>query len=162
MVEANLVGAVVPLLVTAFAAGFFRSRFHWLRIGKFTLFTFVVVALVGSVWGAIYNVLSMPGYLYIIVWFFVVIWYSRVRFVRADFYLSMGELYAIGTLGVFLDDAIRTLLGFLNVPIIGLKIDPNIWGAAGPLDGIFLSGMMQAFLFLLMSDFFRGGFGRRP
>ena len=92
------------------------------------------------------------GWMYITFWLFIVLWYSRLKFDRTNVLLTAGELYAIGTFGVFLDDAVRTFLGFLDIPIIGLKISPNIWGAAGPLDGIFLTGMYQVILYLLLAS----------
>ena len=67
----------------------------------------------------------------------MVTWYTRLRFAKTEVLLVTAELYVIGTLSVFFDDALRTFLGFINVPTIGLKITPDIWGAAEPADGIF-------------------------
>jgi uncharacterized membrane protein len=153
VVELNLVGALVPLLVSAFVVFHYRSRVRWVRVGEFTLISFMATTAVGTIWGAAFNVISLPGWLYLLLWLLIAVWYSGLRFVGAEVTVAMGELYTIGTVGVFMDDAIRTLLGFLDAPIVGLKISPNIWGAAGPADGIFLSGIFLAFFYVLVALF---------
>jgi uncharacterized membrane protein len=152
-VEINLVGAVLPLIASVIILTHYRKRLRWSRVANFTLASFVVITAIGSALGAIYGTIAIMGWVYILFWLSFVLWYSRLKIVRADAWLTAGELYVIGTLGVFLDDVVRTLLGFLNVPVVGLKIAPNIWGAAGPLDGIFLSGMYQVVFYLLMATF---------
>lgn len=153
MVEINLVGALLPLLSSVFILTYYRKRLHWWRVAGVTLVSFVIITAIGSVLGAIYGTIAVMGWVYIPFWLLLVLWYSRLRFIRSDVFLTAGELYVIGTLGVFLDDAVRTFLGFLNVPFVALKITPNIWGAAGPLDGIFLSGMYEVVIYLLMATF---------
>jgi DNA helicase HerA-like ATPase len=82
-------------------------------------------------------------------------WLRRLFIKRKDVALVLVDPHGDAAIDLF-----RSILRSERDRVI--LLDPNIWGAAGPLDGIFLSGIMQAFLFLLMSDFFRGGFGRRP
>ena len=152
-VEINLVGAVLPLLVSLIMVTYYRKRLRWLRVAGFTFASFLIIASIGSIIGAIYGTISVMGWVYIIFWMLVVSWYSRLKVSRTDVWLTAGELYVIGTLGVLLDDMVRTFLGFLNVPVVGLRISPNIWGAGGPLDGIFMTGMYQVVLYLLMVIF---------
>jgi uncharacterized membrane protein len=152
VIEINLVGAVLPLLLSMFIMIYYRKRLRWLRVAGFTLASFVIITAIGSAVGAIYGTIAIMGWVYILFWLLVVSWYSGLKFVRADALVTASELYVVGTLGVFMDDAIRTFLGFLNVPVVGLKISPNIWGAAGPLDGIFMTGMYQVILYLLMTN----------
>jgi uncharacterized membrane protein len=150
VVEINLVGALFPLLVSAFFVISYRRSLHWLKVGKFVLVGFAIITAVSSVWSWILGGLGLPGWLYILFWLLIVIWYSRLRFVRGEVFQVAAEVYVVGTLGVFLDDAVRTLLGFGNFPILGLRITPNIWGAGGLMDGIFMTGMYQAIFYLLM------------
>lgn len=150
VVEINLVGAVLPLLLSAGVLLFYRRRLHWLRILSFTFISFAIITAIGSVVGAVYGTIAIMGWAYILFWLFMVLWYSKLKFVRVGALITAGGLYVVGTLGVFLDDVIRTFLGFLNVPIVGLTITPNIWGAAGPMDGIFMTGVYQVILYLLM------------
>ena len=151
-VEINLVGAILPLSASFTILVYFRKRIRWSRVTGFALASFALITAIGSMVGAIYGTIAVMGWMYIIFWLIVVSWYSRLKFDRTDAWLTAGELYVIGTLGVFLDDVVRTFLGFLNVPVVGLRITPNIWGAAGPLDGIFLTGMYQVVLYLLMAS----------
>ena len=152
-VEINLVGAVLPLMASVTILGYYRKRVLWLRVVGFTLASFAIITAVGSAIGAIYGTIAVMGWVYILFWLLIVAWYSGLTVSRTTVWLTAGGLYVIGTFGVFLDDVIRTLLGFLNVPILGLRISPNIWGAAGPLDGIFMTGMYQVVLYLLMVPF---------
>jgi uncharacterized membrane protein len=158
-VEINLVGAVLPLLVSIVILVHYRKRLRWLRIAKFTFASFVVITAIGSAIGSIYGTIAIMGWVYILFWLLIVTWYSRLRFDRSDALLTASELYVVGTLGVLMDDIVRTLLGLLNVPIVGLAITPNIWGAAGPLDGIFMTGEYQVIIYLLMAIVLRR---RRP
>jgi uncharacterized membrane protein len=152
-VEINLVGAVLPLLVSIVILAHYRKKVRWSRVANFTLASFVVITAIGSSLGAVYGTIAIMGWVYILFWLLFVLWYSRLKIDRTEILLTAGELYVIGTLGVFLDDVVRTFLGFLDVPVVGLKIAPNIWGAAGPLDGIFLSGMYQVVFYLLIASF---------
>ncbi len=153
VVEINLVGAVLPLLLSAGILFFYRRRLHWLRLLRFALVSFAIITAIGSAVGAVYGTISIMGWVYILFWLLVVSWYSKLRFGRGEALLTAMELYVIGTLGVFLDDVVRTFLGLVNVPVVGLAITPNIWGAAGPLDGIFMTGEYQVIIYLLMAVF---------
>jgi uncharacterized membrane protein len=152
IIEINLVGAVLPLLLSACLLFHYRERLHWPRIIGFTLASFAIITAIGSAVGAVYGTIAIMGWVYILFWLLIVSWYSRLRFVRADARVTAGELYVVGTLGVFLDDVVRTFLGFLNVPVVGLAITPNIWGAGGPLDGIFMTGLYQVLIYFLMAN----------
>src|SRR5271157_3909962 len=132
--EINLVGAVVPLIVSGFILVYYRKRIHWLRVTRFTLAGFTIITGIGSAISAALGTISLIGVVYIIYWFFMVWWYSRFKAVRGDHGLVVGELYVVGTLSVFLDDFVRTLAGFVNIPILSLRITSNIWGAGGPAD----------------------------
>jgi len=154
VVEVNLVGAVVPLSVSGVILAYYRRTIHWLRLVQFTFLSFLVITTLGGLVGVVYGGISLQGWVYIVFWIFVVLWYSRLKFVRREALLTVGELYVIGTIGVFLDDAVRTFLGLYNVPIVGLGITPNIWGAAGPMDGIFMTGLYQAVIYLAIAVVF--------
>ena len=49
--------------------------------------------------------------------------------------LSVLQFYIVGTVGTVLSDLFRTFSGALNV-------SPQIIGAGGPLDGVFLDGLL--------------------
>ncbi len=151
VVEINLVGAVLPLLFSIFILSIYRRRLRWLRVGVFVIISSIIITGIGSGAGVLYGGLGTPGWLYILFWLLTVVWYSRLRVVKAEVLIVAAELYVIGTLAVLMDDALRTFLGFLNIPVIGLNITPNIWGAAGPMDGIFMTGMYQAIIYLMIA-----------
>jgi len=56
--------------------------------------------------------------------------------------LSMLQFYIVGTVGTVLSDLFRTFSGALNV-------SPQIIGAGGPLDGVFLDGLLVILGYLL-------------
>jgi uncharacterized membrane protein len=148
-VEINLVGAVLPLLFSLYIVFRYRKRLHWKRVAGFTLLVLAIMTAVGSAAEGVYHSIALPGWVYILLWAFMVATYSHLRFDKAAVLLTAGELYVVGTLGIFMDDVVRTFLGFAGVPFLGLAITPNIWGAAGPLDGIFMSGAYQVLIYLL-------------
>ncbi len=150
IVEINLVGAALPILLSAFILALYRKRLHWMRVGKFILAGFAIITGIGTAWGAITGSIGIPEPFFILFWLLILVWYSKLDFPTEGAVLTAGELYVIGTLGVTLDDAVRTILGFLSVPVLGLRINPDIWGAGGPIDGIFLSGMSLAITYLIM------------
>lgn len=152
IVEINLVGALLPLVFSLLIIVFYRRRFHGLRAAAFSVIGFLLITAVGSIESLVYGTISTPGWVFILYWLLMIFLYSRLRVVRDEVLLVAGELYVVGTLSVLFDDLVRTLLGFMNVPFIGLTITPNIWGAGGPFDGIFMTGVYQALLYMMIAS----------
>lgn len=69
--------------------------------------------------------------------------------------LAVLQTYMVGTIGTILSDLFRTFSGALNV-------SPQIIGAAGPIDGVFLNGMFMVMSYLATAVIYISYSNRNP
>ena len=143
LVAIDLVGAGIPLLlclafsVYLMAKGHFQASPRRLAIyAALTVGLGLAAAGEYTVWDSIYGGLSVNTrlLLYTVVFPIGVLSFLLLDRARKP-KLSIFQIYVVGTLGTVLSDLFRTFSGALNV-------SPQIIGAAGPLDGVFLDGLL--------------------
>jgi hypothetical protein len=155
VVAIDLVGAGGPLVVSAIFAVLLFRRARWgsnpRRVTQHLVFSVslgVVAALEFALWGMLYGGISVLGQFFI---FSVIFPAGALQFLLFDRgrkeRVSPLKPYMVGTLGLVLSDLFRTFSGSLNV-------SPQIIGAGGPLDGVFLGGLFMVIPYLFAAVFY--------
>lgn len=141
-VAIDLVGAGIPLaLCVVFSVHLMakdRLRISPRRLAIYTLLT-VGLGLGGAgeytLWDTVYGGLAVNTQLLL---YTLLLPVGAIGFLLLDRTrlpnLSILQIYVVGTVGTVLSDLFRTFSGALNV-------SPQIIGASGPLDGVFLDGV---------------------
>ena len=143
VVAIDLVGAGIPLALSLvfvfvlFLRGGRRINVH--RIAIYFMMTVILGAAVAAeylVWDHFYGGLSAPTQL---VLFTVIVPVGIALFLLLDRMiprkLSILQTYVVGTVGMALSDLFRTFSGLVNA-------SPQIIGADGLQDGVFLDGLL--------------------
>ena len=150
VVAIDLVGAGIPLALSlVFAVRFLvRGGFH-VRPRRLVIFAALTVGLglaaAGEyvVWDSLYGGLAINTRLIL---YTVILPVGLAGYFLLDRAskpkLSVLQFYIVGTVGTVLSDLFRTFSGALNV-------SPQIIGAGGPLDGVFLDGLLVILGYLL-------------
>jgi hypothetical protein len=152
-IEVNLVGGVIPLVVSLGLAVFliFRRR-KVIPVLNYSISVGLVYSLAWAASDVVTHQISAPGFVFIGVdVLFVGIWlrayHSEIN--RDTIGSSYLQVYAIGTFGIFLSDVIRTISSFASVPYLGLDVTLLIIGGAGPSDAVFVAGIYFLLIFLI-------------
>jgi hypothetical protein len=150
VVAIDLVGAGIPLALSlVFAVRLLIGGGFHVRPRRLAIFTALTVGLglaaAGeyTVWDSLYGGLAINTRLIL---YTVILPVGLVGYFLLDRAskpkLSMLQFYIVGTVGTVLSDLFRTFSGALNV-------SPQIIGAGGPLDGVFLDGLLVILGYLL-------------
>ena len=150
VVAVDLVGAGIPLALSlVFAARLLIGGGFHVRARRLAIFTALTVGLglaaAGEyvVWDSLYGGLAINTRLIL---YTVILPVGLAGYFLLDRAskpkLSMLQFYVVGTVGTVLSDLFRTFSGALNV-------SPQIIGAGGPLDGVFLDGLLVILGYLL-------------
>ena len=150
VVAIDLVGAGIPLALSpVFAVRLLAGGGFHVQPRRLAIFTALTVGLglaaAGeyTVWDSLYGGLSINTRLIL---YTVILPVGLAGYLLLDRAskpkLSVLQFYVVGTVGTVLSDLFRTFSGALNV-------SPQIIGAGGPLDGVFLDGLLVILGYLL-------------
>lgn len=152
IIEVNLVGGVVPLLVSSGLVAYLRiKRRRILPVLKYSIFVGLVYSLAWAISDAFTHLISTPGFVFLVVAaLFAGLWlyFNHSKLNKNTIGTAYLQVYAIGTFGIFLSDVTRTGFSFASIPYLGLDVTPVIMGGAGPSDAVFLAGIYYLLIFL--------------
>jgi len=115
----------------------------------------MVCALYTLVWcttDAIAGGISTPAPLVVILFYatsFTWLYFNPSFITKKTLNSLVLQIYATGTLGVFLSDLSRTAGSFFNIPFLEVKAPLLVLGGAGPEDGVLLGGLYFIILILI-------------
>ena len=170
-VEINLVGALVPILISLLVLVLLKGR-NLGRIAKYSALICGLYTLVWTMSDAVAGGISTPGSLVVVLFYtvsFTWLYFNQLSITERALKSILLQTYATGTFGVFFADMLRMSASLFGIPFLGINAPLGVLGGAGPEDGVLLGGMYY-FVFLLSSWMLlrilkiRYGFefGRRP
>ena len=148
VVAINFVGGVLPLVASATISVLAIWKSHRLELPR-CLFYLLLVVLIGLVDVLMFCLssnllggLGMPTPFFLLLALGAALAYNVTLGKNKKVLFGMLELYALGTYSMLLSDLVRTFSKQLDV-------SPQIYGAGGLNDGVFLFGIYTAMFFAL-------------